>query len=241
MTRSPFSVVIPTLQRSVELPELLGLLCSHPLVGEVIVVNNAPAPIEVSHPKINVLNQDQNIFVNPAWNLGVSHAQFENLIIANDDIRFPQELLDRAAIWMSKRFGVIGPADAAFQQTGRGKVRLRPAYRRSYGFGTLMMMRTASYVPIPDDLRIWSGDTWLFHQQVCRNYVFEGVRICTPMSTTMDSEVSFSSIGRQDADRYVSVYKVLERYPRGRFRAEALAWRTASGVRRRLGKVLNRR
>lgn len=40
-----FSVIVLTLQRATELDPLVDMCARHPLVGEVIVVNNAPAPL----------------------------------------------------------------------------------------------------------------------------------------------------------------------------------------------------
>ena len=65
-----FSVVIPTLQRATELRPLVDVCAAHPLVGEVIVVNNASAPLSWESPKVRVLHQEANIYVNAAWNLG---------------------------------------------------------------------------------------------------------------------------------------------------------------------------
>ena len=38
--------------------------------------------------KVQRLEQDNNIFVNPAWNLGVEQAKNENICICNDDVLF---------------------------------------------------------------------------------------------------------------------------------------------------------
>lgn len=42
----------------------------HPLVGEVIVVNNASSPLAWESPRGRVLQQDASIYVNAAGNLG---------------------------------------------------------------------------------------------------------------------------------------------------------------------------
>lgn len=58
-----FSVIIPTLQRSPRLIPLLETLAAHDLVGEVLIVNNAPTPLPFDHAKVRTLNQEENIFV----------------------------------------------------------------------------------------------------------------------------------------------------------------------------------
>jgi len=57
-----------------------------PKINEIIIINNDPSykiPTYFKHNKIKILTQKENIFVNPAWNLGVSVAKNENIIIAN--------------------------------------------------------------------------------------------------------------------------------------------------------------
>lgn len=51
-----FSVVIPTLQRSDDLHAVVELCAAHPLVAEVLVINNAPALLEYGSSKVRVLD-----------------------------------------------------------------------------------------------------------------------------------------------------------------------------------------
>ncbi|WP_322613374.1 glycosyltransferase family 2 protein [Dermacoccus abyssi] len=67
-----FAVIIPTMQRSPLLWEQLPHYLASELVAEVVIINNVPAAIDVEHPKLRVLAQERNIYVNPAWNLGVA-------------------------------------------------------------------------------------------------------------------------------------------------------------------------
>ena len=76
---SEFSVIIPTLQRAKELHELVEMCAAHPRVLEVLVINNAPEPLVWDSPKVRVLQQAENIYVNPAWNLGAREARGEYL------------------------------------------------------------------------------------------------------------------------------------------------------------------
>lgn len=88
-----FSVVIPTLQKSSRLEEVVSICTDHPLVHEVLVINNAQQPLTLNSPKVRVLQQEQNIYVNPAWNLGAREARGEYLAIVNDDVIFDPEAL----------------------------------------------------------------------------------------------------------------------------------------------------
>ena len=183
MTR--FSVIIPTLQKSCRLPALVSMYCAHFLVGEVIIVNNAIKPLRFDHEKVRVLQQTENIYVNPAWNLGASMARFPLLIISNDDISFDPCMIDVAASCLGTKVGIIGPHPASFNVPSKPRrVRLIHAYQRTPGYGTLMYMRAESYITIPADLLIWSGDNWLFYQQRLRNMYLKGFGIETEMQTT---------------------------------------------------------
>ena len=71
----------------------------HPTVREVIVVNNHPDPLDFGRENVRVLQQERNIYVNPAWNLGAREARGKYLAILNDDVLFEPELLDAAADW----------------------------------------------------------------------------------------------------------------------------------------------
>lgn len=65
---------------------LLETFVDDPAVGEVVVGNNVAKPIPFRHRKLVVLDQTENIFVNPAWNLGVSVATGHYVLVSNDDI-----------------------------------------------------------------------------------------------------------------------------------------------------------
>ena len=89
-----WSVVIPTLWKSPRIYNLLESLQKTPHVGEIILIDNAPehTPDLPKLEKLKILSKGVNIFVNPAWNLGVSEATFPNIALCNDDIEFDTRL-----------------------------------------------------------------------------------------------------------------------------------------------------
>lgn len=201
-----FSVVLPTLQLSWELRPLLDLYDAHPLVGEVIVINNAPAPLEGVGRKVRVLDQPTNLFVNPSWNLGVMQARFDHLAISNDDVMFPPPLLNAVAGRLTRRVGMIGPHTSCLRP-GRSRAPVfLPAYSRTPGFGTLFFMSRSDWVPIPDDLLIWCGDDFQFSRQTKRNLWFVGPRIVTPMGVT-SRRAEFSSQKQADLAVFNARYR----------------------------------
>ena len=162
------SVVIPTLQKSGDLHAVVELCAAHPLVLEVLVINNAPEPLAWLSPKVRVLDQGENIYVNPAWNLGARESRGEYLAIINDDMRFDSELIDHAAGVISRsRVGILG-IDGAFLNQPPGdhiSTRFATYEHITLGFGMIMFMHRTHYVPIPPTIKFWGGDDWLFMKQ----------------------------------------------------------------------------
>lgn len=182
-----FTAIIPTLQRAPQLWPLVDLLAEHPLVARVLVVNNAPAPLRWTNPKVRVLQQVENIFVNPAWNLGAKTAETEWLAIINDDVLFSPELLDYAAQLLRRPWvGIVGPAAGGGPEPHR-PMSWRLASSPGVPFGTFMCMRRRDYVPIPSGFRIWGGDDWLFWTQHRPNVLIQNAPIQMTMNTTSRS------------------------------------------------------
>lgn len=228
-----FSVIIPTLQKAAELDPLVRACAAHPAVLEVLVINNAPRPLRWADAKVRVLEQGENIFVNPAWNLGVRESRGKMLAILNDDILFDRLPFDELSRWLSNPLiGMIGAHTSAFDGTGSGKPRLRPAYHRPHGYGIAMFLRRSSYVPIPEDMRIWSGDDWLFSRQKGWNMSLLGVPIHTEMSVTSGNPALAPVIAadKEAARRHHAVGGIYHRrhgWERGALRVGATTLRVA--------------
>lgn len=231
-----FSAIVPTLQRSPHLIRVLDTFRSHDLVDEVIVINNAgPArPLPDLGPKVRVLNPEENIYVNPAWNLGAAQAQSDFLVVSNDDVLFPRELIDGVARKLNPAGGVIGPHPSCLTARTSRPLSFRPAYHRRVPFGVLFFLARAAWVPIPDDLLIWCGDDWIFAQQHERNYTFTGPSLRTTPATT-SGRPEFTALKYADLARYESAYAGDTPYER-RFAAEAALSRRA----REVGRFLRR-
>lgn len=181
-----FSVIIPTLQESEELAHLLELYARHPRVGEILVVNNSKRPIEYSLPKLRVLQQAQNIYVNAAWNLGAAVASEEYLCISNDDIDFNPAIIDYAGKLLDRgKYSLAGPGRRALNGID-GPLSHRFSLGPYRPFGTLMFLPKAVYKPIPEGPLIWGGDDWLFWNRDLPAAEISGIAIRTEMSTTAD-------------------------------------------------------
>lgn len=172
-----FSVIIPTMWRAMDLiPRLLESLVDHPLVGEIIIINNDPDRTpnlqELDDPKIIMLPQEHNIMVNPAWNMGAKIARFDKLCFCNDDIVFDTRLFDKmlsrcnpsmgphGIIWGKEEYGQPPTTDGFidFIIWKPGDV--------IHCFGQLFFVHKDNWVPIDDRFKLYYGDDWVFHHAI---------------------------------------------------------------------------
>ena len=204
---APFTIVIPTLQRSPLLPELVAELAASPLVHQVLVINNAGHPVDFGHAKCRVINLPENIFVNPAWNMGAREARTSLLGLVNDDVMLDRRILVPIARRLDRGSGIIGPATGVVRDVHAPRRRLPrrpffvPVYERPHAFGTAMFLRREDYVQVPDDLKVWRGDDYLFRRQTKRNRAMYGVDIRTHMSTT-SGDPAFNAIKEADMEAF---------------------------------------
>jgi hypothetical protein len=210
-----FSVILPTLQQSSLLIPLMRLYCKSQVVREVIVINNSRDIINFEHCKLRVLQPRKNIFVNPAWNLGVSNAKSSCIVISNDDVLFDVRILPAILTFLRRPTGIVGPDRSCFvevagfdtpgPQDSIPEPSLVPVSYRPYAYGTLMFMRRRNYTPIPEDLKIWCGDDWLFRHQRGTNYRLTGIEIASKMGSTSRLP-QFTERKKADIRRYREAY-----------------------------------
>ena len=208
------SVIIPTLWKGEELPVMLKDITSHSKVGEVIIIDNdrktRPNIKALHHKKIKFIRPPENIFVNPAWNAGAKEATNSKLCFVSDDTLFDARIFDTVYSKITKNTGVIG-ANAKCIKNFYVKSPLadiKPVYDLTDawdGFGTLMFVHKDNYLPIPEELKIYWGDTWLWDSNAVQgrqNYTFDKLCIKTKMRTS-------SSLFKDITDREEIEYSTL--------------------------------
>lgn len=185
-----YSVVIPTMWKAPQqLKEMLMVYEECPLVHEVLLIDN----VGFNHHKVSkyrkvrVLNDGKNLFVNPSWNLGVKEATCERVILANDDIFINEfNILLYVVDSCLKKGVIIGLDKECFAQKRTimvGEIEIRKAVgERGYGFGVFMVFYKESYIPIPEELKVWYGDTLLYNS--LNPYLIIGIDVETKMRTT---------------------------------------------------------
>jgi glycosyltransferase involved in cell wall biosynthesis len=215
-----FSVIIPTMLRCVGITNsLLESLYEDPSVSEVIIIDNTEDQSNIDkitiNEKLQIHSQGKNIYVNPAWNLGVRIAKEDRIAILNDDITIPNNLLSGLTQANFEGTGIIGACHPTIQQVETptrfevDEVSLYPVQDRMWGYGIFMVMHRNAYINIPEEMLVWCGDDYLFHQNKAlgrQNYLL-ACPIQTKMSTTSDDPV-FDKVKEKDLEMYNSKYKI---------------------------------
>lgn len=166
------SVVIPTLQKNKELLDnLVRSLDSDISVSEIIVIDNSTKGYSLESGKLRVIVPDENLFVNPSWNLGVREAKEQIVALLNDDITIPDSFCQTILSQMDESMGVIGFHRDFIENTKEimpvpeaTDLTLIPAKGRCGFFGIAMFFYKTSYIEIPEDIKIFWGDDWLYYQ-----------------------------------------------------------------------------
>jgi len=156
------SVVLPTMWK-VNFQEELNKLNSNDTVGEIILINNdhenTPVWFKLSdYSKLIEVKPQENIFVNPSWNLGVSMSSCDHIMIHNDDIvsnyKFLKDLDDK----LSNEDCLIGIGDTCYQPNDDNYF-IEAIDNTNFAWGCSIYLRKSSYKKLP--YKIWYGDYML--------------------------------------------------------------------------------
>jgi hypothetical protein len=163
MSGNKFSVIIPTMWYSDKIYRNLLNLNNCQEVGEIVLIDNntslKPSYLD-SITKLVHLPQEKNLFVNPAWNLGVKTTQYQNLCISNDDIEFNTDIFQ----WMLNYIdvGVTGMwTGNYYKENGDKPYEREPIVGRPWGWGCLYFIHKDNWVEIDERLKIACGDDFL--------------------------------------------------------------------------------
>jgi glycosyltransferase involved in cell wall biosynthesis len=185
-----FSVVIPTIWSIPNYTlQLVKNLIDSDLIDDIVIIDNAKHLYmhrnEYAHPKVSRIAMDENIFVNPSWNLGVSLSKNENIIICNDDVVIePDEMLN-LLLEESENWDAVGLGKDSYEESEFDKITLTDVTERTYGWGCLMAVKKSKWINIPESIKIFYGDDFILK-------VYDKIKnINTPYK--IDTEMSSSS------------------------------------------------
>ena len=173
------SVVVPTMWRYEPFPEFVSYIVKLDVVKEVIIINNdyekTPNDSLWSNPKIKIYSFGRNIYVNPAWNFGISTSTEDRVCIMNDDITFDLKLFYKVDEFLTDDMGSLGLnsnlPDPNLTPTSNGSIVFDPYVgQRCFGWGNLMFIHKKHWRPIPSDLNIWYGDNYIFDYYFFNGY-----------------------------------------------------------------------
>lgn len=219
--RNMLSIVIPTMQKDVEvLNKLLSELEDSPAVGEVLLIDNSCKGFEGPYSKLKVLVQKENLFVNPAWNLGVesSNPKFSHFGVLNDDIIFPKSLFAQVDDFLSNAGADTGLAGidcvnntpkAQFDSyPEESEVKFEPAEKLQGFWGAAYFGDKRNYVHIPEEMKVFYGDHFLFTRNVQagrRNFKITNLRVKHLESLTSHSSSFIKSLFKKDRRACIKV------------------------------------
>jgi len=183
-----YSVIVPTLwvPDSTKFKGLLNEVNSHPLVKEIILVDNAPDFDENIKnfildgiDKLIHLRMEENIYVNPAWNLGVENSTAPFIILLNDDFFIDvgvDKLISLHNMHSGKDealYGISGKCYSNYYPTSEEYVFNDPpvievgnAELGGPGWACFIILPKKNYPIIPQELKIWFGDNVILHHYI---------------------------------------------------------------------------
>ena len=165
--------------------------CDH--VGEIILIDNTNNTIPIKLDKLVHICEGRNTYVNPAWNKGVEMSKYDKLCILNDDIWFDWNKLGEISELISDGFGLIGMSPNNYNKPIE-ELKLIPTNFRSTGFGCCFFIHKNNWDEIPNDLKLWCGDDWLFYRSNHQNFYLDGLRCDGYISASMDDKELSSEI-----------------------------------------------
>jgi GT2 family glycosyltransferase len=190
--------IIPTLWRSNKIRETIESINKSDRQDiELIIIDNLNSEYSTNDPRITVIRAKNNIYVNPAWNIGVTLAKNEYVCILNDDITLNVDcLLNNFEKFKETDpdFGMIGLhkdniSGALSINYDNDNLELEELDCRTFGFGCMMILKRSNYVQIPTEFKVFFGDDYLYYY----NKDLKGRKIYKIRGLKTPGEVSVTS------------------------------------------------
>lgn len=175
------SIVIPTMWRSDKILKMLPIYEKCDLVKEVIIIDNDPklTPDLKPYNKVLYYTNGENIYVNPAWNLGYTLSSHQ-VILANDDIII-NDLEKVLTLLINSDYDIVG---ISLDKTNEGLV-IEPINKfPENSYGCFIYIKKYQY--IPEKYKIWYGDHFLFEVSEKRG-LLKNTNVITNVSETLNS------------------------------------------------------
>lgn len=202
-----YSIVIPTLWKSNRIGKLLFDLIKCEFVDEIILIDNGDKFFEYFEAldKVKLVQPEENIYVNPAWNLGVKLAKNNSIALVNDDINFNPNIFGVITNDILLEYGIIGQSEYNYKGNNTDEPILEKwsGKIRDWGWGCLILFDKKNWMDIPDDIKIWYGDDYIFKCNTCTKSIMKNFNIETEMSTTSDEPI-WNERKKQDYNNFIN-------------------------------------
>lgn len=206
-----YSIVIPTLWKSNRIGKLLFDLIKCEFVDEIILIDNAGKFFEYYEglDKVKLVQVEENIYVNPAWNLGVKLAKNNCIALLNDDINFDTNIFELITEDILSEFGIIGMGKGNYEgeiDENRGFwIDIWETGIHDRGWGCFIMLNKKNWINIPENIKIWYGDDFIKDINPVPKGILKNFKIETEMSTTSD-EKEWDEIKREDQANFLKLF-----------------------------------
>ena len=195
-----YSIVIPTLWKSNRIYKLVDDLTKSAFVGEVIIIDNTREfnvhKDGLNVDKLRVFQPEKNLFVAASWNKGVALARFEEVALLGDDANFDPNVFG----YLATIDGIVGQSSNNYlhHYPNNGNYFVEPLGEgRPWGWGCIITFNKKHWIDVPKQLRVWYNDDFINKKNPAPQYVLNGLKIDTEMSTTSDLP-EFNSIKKED-------------------------------------------
>jgi hypothetical protein len=194
MSTTKYSIIIPTLWKSNRIHKLLRDLIKCQFVDEIILIDNAGKFFEYYEAldKVKLVQVEENIYVNPAWNLGIKIAKNDLVALINDDINFDTSIFGVIDENILNTFGIVGMGEGNYKDKideSKGLyLNIWNTNINDWGWGCFIMLNKKNWIDIPDNIKIWYGDNFIKDVNPSPKAVLRNFRVETEMSTTSDGD-----------------------------------------------------
>lgn len=158
---------------------LLQQLVEDDCIAEVILIDNTAKGFEYPSEKVKVIVPKKNLYVNPAWNLGVLNSSCDYIGLVNDDLIFPKNFFSQIFKFVSQTQNIGFCGIESVPKTNENYFADYPAAsilsflkieKRTLCWGSAIFFRKENYINIPEKLKVFCGDDFLFYVSLKNNY-----------------------------------------------------------------------
>ena len=185
-----FTIGIPTIWKSERITKLVKDLDSSDSIGEILIIDNLHLYDGRFNEllKVRVIQPEENLYVNPAWNRIVKESQYDLVGLLNDDINFDTNIFKSFNAEVLLNVGITGMGQENYEiKEFEGTPIITDAkYTSDGGWGCMLLLHKNHWVDIPESLKIWYGDNFIKTGNPYPNATLRGLPIETEMSTTSD-------------------------------------------------------